>query len=225
MFEGFTEKTIDFLWSIRFNNERSWFRAHREEYGNLLERPMRELAREVYSAVNEAHADLELELHISRIYRDARRLHGRGPYKDHLWFSLRRQSELWTDKPVFWFEIAPEAWSYGMGYYSARALTMAKLRARIDKSPAALKELAERLDGQAEFILEGNEYSRPKCNPEMPLAEWYNKKNFSIIHEEEVGKALFAHDLARRLISGFEFLIPFYRYFIMLDGDPDPRPQ
>ena len=29
---------------------------------------------------------------VSRIYRDARRLHGRGPYKDHLWFCVERPS-------------------------------------------------------------------------------------------------------------------------------------
>ena len=32
MFKGFTDATTDFLWNIRFNNEREWFNAHKAEY-------------------------------------------------------------------------------------------------------------------------------------------------------------------------------------------------
>ena len=32
MFQGFSQETIDFLWGIRFNNEKSWFEAHKEVY-------------------------------------------------------------------------------------------------------------------------------------------------------------------------------------------------
>ena len=32
MFTGFTDATVDFLWGIRFNNERPWFEAHKETY-------------------------------------------------------------------------------------------------------------------------------------------------------------------------------------------------
>ena len=30
MFTGFTDETVDFMWGIRFNNERTWFEAHKE---------------------------------------------------------------------------------------------------------------------------------------------------------------------------------------------------
>lgn len=129
MFQTFTDKTIEFMWNLRFNNEKSWFEAHKDEYKTVLDAPMRALAREVNDRFAAKHEELNLHLHISRIYRDARRLHGHGPYKDHLWFTLRQSAEEWTDKPVFWFELAPETWSYGLGYYWAKASTMEKLRA------------------------------------------------------------------------------------------------
>ncbi|MPM01564.1 hypothetical protein SDC9_47804 [bioreactor metagenome] len=223
MFQGFTDKTLNFMWNIRFNNEKSWFEAHKDEYKIVLKKPMHELGREIYTTIAENHKELDLQLHISRIYRDARRLHGKGPYKDHLWFSLRQASEEWTDKPVFWFELTPESWSYGLGYYSAKALTMEKLRARIDNNLKPLTQLASELAGQKEFILEGDEYVKPKRDPGAPLSDWYNKKNFSLIHEEDVSQTVFSPDLAERIKHGFEFLIPFYRYFISLEGDPRPR--
>ena len=31
-FEGYSPAALDFLWGIRFNNERGWFLAHKEDY-------------------------------------------------------------------------------------------------------------------------------------------------------------------------------------------------
>ena len=105
MFPGFSEKTQDFLWGVRLNNERPWFERHKQEYLDNVQTPLRALGEEVYEKFTAAHEELPLMLRISRIYRDARRLYGRGPYKANLWFPLRRAGEDWTHRPVFWFEI------------------------------------------------------------------------------------------------------------------------
>ena len=137
MFQGFSQGAVDFLWGIRFNNERSWFQAHKEEYLTLVDRPMRELGAQVHQTMEELYPELGLNLHVSRIYRDARRLYGRGPYKDHLWLTLRRPKEEWVSLPAFYFEIAPEYYSFGMGCYDATPVTMAKLRAPHRPGPQA----------------------------------------------------------------------------------------
>ena len=36
MFQGFSQGAVDFLWGVRFNNERSWFEAHKQEYLDLV---------------------------------------------------------------------------------------------------------------------------------------------------------------------------------------------
>ena len=108
MFQGFSQATNDFLWGIRFNNERPWFEAHKQTYLDHVQTPMRQLAQEVYEKFSARHEALPLMVRVSRIYRDARRLYGRGPYKDHLWLSLRHENEAWTSRPVFYFEIMPE---------------------------------------------------------------------------------------------------------------------
>ena len=43
MFTGYCDNTIDFLWGIRFNNERPWFEAHKGDYLRYLLQPTREL--------------------------------------------------------------------------------------------------------------------------------------------------------------------------------------
>ena len=102
MFQGFSDAAFDFMWGIRFNNERPWFEAHKSEYLDAFYRPMKELAQEVYDAFQARHAVPGLCCKVSRIYRDARRLHGRGPYKDHLWWSMERPSDdPFSTRPVF----------------------------------------------------------------------------------------------------------------------------
>jgi uncharacterized protein (TIGR02453 family) len=223
MFSGFNGETIDFMWNIRFNNEKSWFLEHKQEYKQVFETPMKELAADVEKAFSEKHPELGLRLHVSRIYRDARRTHGKGPYKDNLWFTLRQYDEFWLDKPVFWFELGPECWSYGLGYYLAAPLSMLKHRARIDRDPKPAEKLMRSLNSQSEFVLEGESYARPKGDPGKLLFDWYNMKNFSIIHEETLSEALFSQELASRLEKGFEFLLPYYSYLISIEADPDPR--
>ena len=43
-FQGYTQGTVDFLWGLRLNNERSWFLAHKGEFLELVDAPTRALA-------------------------------------------------------------------------------------------------------------------------------------------------------------------------------------
>lgn len=224
MFQGFDDETVDFLWGIRFNNEKPWFEAHKQQYLDHLQRPMRELAGEVYESLRDACPEQGLVCRVSRIYRDARRLFGRGPYKDHLWFSIERPTEEWSHAPCFWFEIGPEEWGYGLGYYMALPATMRKLRHRMDTDPAPMEKLTASLRRQGEFSIEGQEYKRLPSPPASPALEpWYWKKNFSLTHTEKLSEDLFHRELVDRLIESYRFLLPHYRYFSTIDADPDPR--
>jgi len=226
MFTGFTDETVDFMWGIRFNNERTWFNAHKEIYVNCFYLPMRDLGAEIYDFLRDKRPDYDLVNKVTRIYRDARRLHGRGPYKESLWFSVEESSEQWTAKPTFWFELMPEGWTYGMGYYCPKPLTMAKLRARLDRDPKTMESLMKTLNKQEEFVLDSEDYKRPKGPAPSPLLEpWYRAKTFSICHEEKLTEELFSRAIVDRLKRGFEFLLPYYDYFVTLDGDPDPRKE
>ena len=223
MFQGFSQGAVDFLWGIRFHNERAWFEAHKEEYLTLVDRPLRELGAQAAQVMGEKYPKLGLGLKVSRIYRDARRLYGRGPYKDHLWFSLRRFREQEGAVPCFYFELAPEYYSYGVGAYDPSPLTMAKLRARVDRDPKPLEKLARRLNRQSEFVLEGELYKRPKGDPGPLLSPWYNRRQITLASDHNCEGVLFTPQLADQVIQGFCFLEPYYCWLQSLAGDPPPE--
>ena len=222
MFQGFSQQSIDFLWGICLNNERSWFLAHKEDFLTHVDGPMKALAREVTARMGEKHPELALECKVSRIYRDARRLHGRGPYKDHLWFSLRRVGQARGAFPCFYFELAPNCYSIGMGCWDPSPLTAAKLRARIDRDPKPLEKLARRLNKHPDFALYGEEYKRPKGDPGALLAPWYNRRQIGVGADFNCEGILFTPELADRVMESFEFLLPYYAYMMALAADPDP---
>ena len=233
MFQGYRQETLDFLWGIRFNNDRTWFQAHKEEYLRCLYEPTAALGEEVYDRFASKRPKLGLDLHISRIYRDARRLHGRGPYKDHLWFTLRHENENWTSRPVFYFELMPEGISYGMGFYCAAPSLMERFRREAAEDPAPLSRLARKLSRQDRFHLEGEEYARKKPAPAPILEPWISRKHITVCRDEDYSPRTESRELVEDLKTGFDFLIPYYQFFEKLcreefhnlqigDNSPDP---
>lgn len=212
-FSGFSEATNEFLWGIRFNNERTWFQAHRQEYLDHVQTPLRQLAEEVYNAFHAAHPELELIVRVSRIYRDARRLYGRGPYKSQLWFTLRSAGEDWNTLPAFWFGLHPDSYGYGLGMYEVKPAVMARFRRELDESPDEMRRLAEAFEKQDRFQLDGEEYKRPKGHPAPPLDRWYNRKRLDLSHEAPPDALLYSPELVAQVLDGFEYLLPYYRYF------------
>ena len=223
MFQGFSPESVEFLWGIRFNNERSWFLPRKQQFQDLLDIPMRQLAAQLHDGMAREFPDVVLQAKVSRIYRDARRLHGRGPYKDHLWLTLRRPGTFENAMPCFYFELAPECYSYGMGCYDPSLVAMAKLRSRIDRDPKPLEKLARKLEEQEQFTLYGQQYKRPKGDPGPLLYPWYNSKHVGLNCDLNCEGELFTPGLTARVLEGFRFLMPYYLYMESLAGDPPPE--
>ena len=212
-FQGYTQETVDFLWGIRFNNERSWFMEHKQDDQAHLLAPTRALAEQVYDAIHEMCPDDPFLLKLSRIYRDARRLHGQGPYKDHLWFCIRTGDQDWTGRPTFYFEIGPDYYSYGMGFWCPRPALMAAYRRGIDQHPETLSRLVRQFNRQEVFTLSGPEYARSKGETTALLQPWYNRKSINLQHDGPLDERIFSPELAQDVIDGFRTLMPLYRYF------------
>ena len=210
---SYDQQTVDFLWGIRFNNDRSWFQEHKEQYQTHLLAPTRALGEQLYDGLHAMLPHEPLILKVSRIYRDARRLHGQGPYKDHLWLCVRTGDQDWTGRPTFYFEIAPDYYSYGMGFWCAAPALMALYRQRIDADPKPLEKLVRRFDRQQTFRLTGPEYARSKGQVSDLLRPWYQKKSLSLQWEAPLDQRIFSPQLPQEILESFRELLPFYRYF------------
>ena len=223
MFQGFPPSVVDFMWGIRFNNEKGWFEAHKEDYLTTLQRPMKALCGEVYERFTDRHPDLDLICKVSRIYRDARRLFGRGPYKDHLWFSLRHENDAWPCRPEFYFEINPEGYAWGMGFWGATPQVMERFRRLAAEDPAPFEKLVRTFNRQGDFTLQGEAYKRPKAAPSPLLTPWFSQKHIVLGREVPHDDAILSRRVVDTLKEGYDFLEPYYRYFAALCPE-EPAP-
>jgi uncharacterized protein (DUF2461 family) len=156
----------------------------------------------------------DFALHISRIYRDARRLFGRGPYKDHLWFTLFDGGNHQTEGPCLWFELSAATFSYGFGMFEATPAEMEAFRSSIDSNPARFERLAGDVLRMPGFRIIGPEYKRPKKDVGPLLNPWYNRKRVGLEHVEDFDPAALGPELPETLCSAYRRLLPMYRYLL-----------
>lgn len=215
-FGGFPKELPDFLWGIALNNEKPWFEARRDIYERCLHGPMKSLAYGLCDTLAERFPDIVLTPHISRIYRDARTLRGRGPLNDHMWFSLGRTGRVYAVEPQFYFGIEARRCDWGLGYWSADAEIMERWRRSIDANPQKLSRIVRRLNKMEGMELWPDVYKRPKGDPGKLLYPWYNAKHLVLQRIEWFEPDPPGADLAGRLADEFTELMPLYEYFCKL---------
>ena len=184
----------------------------------MLKEPFDALGRELLERMEARYPGRPWQLHISRIYRDARRLFGRGPYKDHLWLTVWESADK-RDNPAFWFEISASSWQYGVGFFEARPSEMEAYRRFIRENPAAVERLDDLLRAHAGWDLIGPEYKRPKGDVGERLNRWYNKKWMGISAEYDFAGEILSPDLPAFLAGEFFAMEPFYEFFCQFRQD------
>lgn len=77
-FKGFSKKTLPFLESIRKNNDKEWFEAHRSEYEEYILEPSRafveEFGEHLMALEPTVNFSPKINKSLFRIYRDTRRM-------------------------------------------------------------------------------------------------------------------------------------------------------
>ena len=211
-FTGFFPRTLDFLKDLKSNNSKIWFDAHNQDYQVYLLDPLRNLVKEVGKFMLTIDPYLVtipvINKTISRIYRDTRFSKDKSLFKNVMWITFKRLCKDWKDAPAYFFEISPDSYRYGMGFYSASKSTMDRFREMIDEKPEEFLQAISFYSKQRIFVLEGAKY---KKIPEK-IRDWYRRRNLYLVCNRKPDNRLFSRVLADDLISGFELLAPLYHY-------------
>ena len=215
-FDGFPAQTVEFLTSVRANNNKPWFEAHRGEYERYLLSPMRALVEELATTILMIDPLLEIspriDKTISRIHRDVRFSKDKSPYRTTLWIAFKHNRKDWQDTPGFFMEFSAIKYRYGMGFYSASKRTMDRLRDMIDREPQAFIETVAFIDS-GPFELEGETYKRV-LNPSKTgvLLDWYQRRNCYVVRNRKTDRLFFSRKLADELSGAFRTMKPLYDF-------------
>ena len=214
-FTGFSPNTLNFLDKLGKNNNKSWFESHRSDYERYVLNPLRQLVMELGDFMLTIDAGFEIQpavnKTISRIYRDTRFSKDKSLFRTNMWIVFKNSDPNWQAKPGYFFEIYPDWYRYGMGFYSPKAATMAKLRAKIDAESPDVMHVIKLVKEQSVYELAGEKYKRifdPEKSPE--IQEWYQRKDLYLVCNREADNLLFSNDLVNVLIGGFQLIAPVY---------------
>lgn len=217
-FEGFSPQTFTFLENLKVHNSKVWFETHRREYERYLLGPLRQLVMELgeFMLTIDAGFDIQPAINktISRIYRDTRFSKDKSLFRANMWIVFKVPDPNWKARPAFFFEIFPEWYRYGMGFYTATPDSMAALWAEIDAESPSFSEVLGIYHNQEIFELAGQCYKR-RFDPQKPaeIQEWYQRRNIYLVSNHSLEEILYSGELVTELIAAFQLLGPIYHFF------------
>ena len=214
----FSDKTIRFINDLKNNNNKLWFETHKNDYQKYLLDPFRQLAAELSAPMLSLDPYLEvtpaINKTISRIYRDTRFSKDKSLYRPNMWLTYKRSKENWRSAPAYFFEITPDLYRYGMGFYGATPTYMRQLREEMDNNPDEFEKAISFFNNQNLFMLKGDNYKRMENKYSPKIQQWYQKKFFYLVCTRDIDDFLFSNDLINELIHGFNKMAPLYFYLL-----------
>lgn len=214
MFQGFSEDTIQFFLDIKFHNSAEFFHQNKPRY----ERVKQEFASLIY-ALEESMSKVDEKFDfrpgksLARLRRDVRFTKDKTPYRDHLWFLLRRAAEQREGAPMFWFELTLEKATFGVGVWGEYKPYYDMLRRELSANPKPLAKIVKPII-KSGFTIYGERLKRIKIPPniEGDMADIYRAKSLYITKGILPYTLVFEPKLTDYLLEEYQKLVPFYHY-------------
>jgi uncharacterized protein (TIGR02453 family) len=186
-FHGFPPSALSFLENLAKQNDRVWFKAHKDTYDNDLKFPMECLLGEFTTDRRPSGFPVrgDPKHGIFRIYRDVRFAKDKAPYKTHIGAVMTRSGGK-GDPGLIYTHIEPGASFLSAGFYSLDKEFLAAWRARIVAEPDRFLEIIAPFAGpRGKYILRhrGALKTLPRGFSEFadsPVAEFLKWKHFLV---------------------------------------------
>lgn len=216
MFTGFSEATIQFFLSLRFNNHVTFFEEHKEEYLAHVQLPFYAFIEEIAPYMREIDNGMEVRPAkcLARIRRDVRFTRDKSPFRDHLWLLFRKAAEPREGSLMFWFEVSPESTGWGMGFWGENRPVFDLMRRRMAANPKAFADMLESCHLAENTLQMGGESFKRMAVPEQippALHPWYTAKELYIHQSETQLNWIYSPEIVNRTARDFMALAPLYK--------------
>lgn len=214
----FSQETLDFLVQNHLNDSRAWFREHAAQYRQFVIRPFQELVTALTPAALEIDPQFvtapRIDKTICRIWRDTRFSNDPSLYRDTMWLIFKRSKMHSTQFPGLYFEVGPQGFSYGGGFYHASTSYMNTLRRLILAGDPAFLAALDAYEG-SKFEIHGDCYRRPRYpdRPE-PLRRWLERRNIGFEADSADFDLLYSDRLGEVLSKELLRFAPIYRFLL-----------
>ena len=207
---AFSPQTLEFLGQAPFE-DRAWLKANRARYEEQVLAPQKALVAELAPYITTLAPGLEGVA--SRIYRDARFQRGGPSLRGNIWITFHDRSLDPGERPGFFFELYPDRYRYGMGFYQASREKADRIRAAIDADPQRFARVVAALPESYELMGDLYKKSRAGHLPER-LRSWYDRKTFWIQVQRPNDDLVLGPGLAEHLRREWGDCAELYQYIV-----------
>ena len=215
-FSAFPKEGLQFLRTLKRNNNREWFQEHKSIYENSVKRPMMDLVDTLANDFRKFAPEMVASPKVSiyRIYRDTRFSNDKSPYKTHIAAVFPRTGLGKHEGAGFYLHIAPSEIFIGGGLYMPLPEDLSSVRQKIADDVAAFQKII----GGRQFRnlfghLSGERLSRvPRGFPAGHRAAEFLKYKQYLAGRRQPASAATSESFYRQVVETFRTMTPFIRF-------------
>lgn len=215
----FSKGTIDFLKSLKENNNKEWFEQNRDIYNDVLLLPMKHISKQLEPVMRNIDPFIETSpsvgKSVSKIYRDLRFSNDKTPYRTEAWVSFKRPKRLIENSPEFFLYFTTEEYQIGMGYYCSTPENMARYRRNVIIDNDEFSDFIDSFNSRHDIEAFGEEYKKKMASylPEK-FQPWMQKKTLYISRTRPIDELFYSEDIIPLTADIFNFSAKLYGFFI-----------
>ncbi|WP_256011232.1 DUF2461 domain-containing protein [Desertivirga xinjiangensis] len=206
--------TFKFLKEVSENNDRDWFKLHKNEYDNALQNVL-DFTAALITALSKTDptvpANLDPKACVMRIYRDVRFSKDKVPYKTNFGIAISANGKNFKG-PGYYIHLQPGASFIAAGSWFPEKEELKCIRQEIDYNASDWHEIIDDTDFKKLFgdlHQEGKLQTAPKgYDADNPEIEYLKLKSFTV-GKKLTDKELTASGSVESVASLFEKLYPF----------------
>ena len=212
----FPQAGLNFLKSLKRNNDREWFQKHRPVYEESVKLPMVQLIEALAKEFEEFAPEIlaSPKTSLFRIYRDTRFSKDKRPFKTHVAASFSVRGLDRHQGAGFYFHIAPTELWIGGGIYRPAADELRWVRDHIAENYERLEKIVDARQFRRLFReLAGEQSSRmPRGYPKDHPAEHYLRYKDLLAARELAPADATKPTFLKTLVESFRSMHPLIRF-------------
>jgi uncharacterized protein (TIGR02453 family) len=220
-FEGFKDADGKFFKALAKNQSREWFQAHKDDFEEGWNLPMKSLLAEVHDAIDSAfpHCDLDGPK-VFRIFRDVRFSKDKSPYKTHIGgFIATKLGGKTMEVPFALYMHVGQPHSFAAaGHYMMSGPQLERFRKAVadDKRGKELDKILAKL-AKKKFTIDSHDALKraPKgFDPDHPRIDMLKRKGLTVSFPAMPKGALATRKLVPWIIAGVKETAPLVEWLV-----------